>query len=235
MELLGLTLSTANLNPKEIGGTASARQFNSGFQALIESADILEARKSDMNPLRRGEQELWELLKRWHNWMFDMNILRDDARSFGKFSEDFQMSISFADVKPMESEKEVLEIIDKAIPSSARQRGGHSGKRTFQAIRMEVNQELSNLKIALEKITDRLEIGGRVAIISYHSLEDKIVKDWMKKEEIDCVCPPDIPVCVCDKRARLSRVSRKPIRPKDEEISRNPRSRSAKLRVAERV
>ena len=143
-------------------------------------------------------------------------------------------------VKSREKEKirtsgQLVDIIDKAIPNSARQRGGHSGKRTFQAIRMEVNQELSNIKIALEKVIDRLETGGRVAIISYHSLEDKIVKNWMKKEELDCVCPPDIPVCVCDKEARLSRVTRKPIRPTEEELKRNPRSRSAKLRVAQRV
>jgi len=111
MELLGLLLTTANLNPKEIGGTNSARNFSSGFQALIESADILEARKMDMNPMRRGEQELWFVIAKWHNLMIDTQTLNDEARSLGKFSEDFGINIQFAEVRPLESEQERIQTV----------------------------------------------------------------------------------------------------------------------------
>jgi hypothetical protein len=103
MDLLGLLLSTADLNPKEVGGVNSARNFSSGFQALIETSDTLEAIKRDQNPLRRAEQELWQIIKAWHNYMFDANMLNEDARSFGKFSEDFSISIQYAEMKPLES------------------------------------------------------------------------------------------------------------------------------------
>lgn len=103
IELLGLLLSTSDLNPKEITGSGGGASFSSGFQALIETADTLEARKRDQSPLRRAEQELWQLIKAWHNYMFDLNILTDESRSLGKFSDNFSISIQFAEVKPLET------------------------------------------------------------------------------------------------------------------------------------
>lgn len=103
MDLLGLMLSTADLNPKEITGSNGGASFSSGFQALIETADTLEARKRDQNPLRKAEQELWQVIKRWHNYLYDQNMLSESARSLGKFSDDFGVDIQFAEVKPLES------------------------------------------------------------------------------------------------------------------------------------
>jgi hypothetical protein len=124
MDLLGLMLSTANMNPKEIGGAGSGgRSFSSGFQALIESADILEARKQDMNPMRRAEQEQWEIIKRWHNWMFDTGSLSPEMRKMGKFSDSFGVSIKFADVAPLESRpekiKEAKDMLDLGLATKA--------------------------------------------------------------------------------------------------------------------
>lgn len=107
--------------------------------------------------------------------------------------------------------------------------------RVFQALRIYVNDELGELKIFLEKSVDRLNVGGRIAIITFHSLEDRIVKDFFKEEAKDCICPPSVPVCVCNKTPRLKVLTKKPVIPSDDEISRNKRSRSAKLRVAERI
>lgn len=103
MELTGLILSTADINPKEISGSSGGASFSSGFQALIETSDTLEARKRDQNPLRRAEQQTWEIIKRWHNWMLDTDQLNPEARALGKFSDDFGVMIEFADVKPLES------------------------------------------------------------------------------------------------------------------------------------
>ncbi len=107
--------------------------------------------------------------------------------------------------------------------------------RVFQAIRIEVNDELNRLRRALEKAFECLDEGGRLAVIAYHSLEDRIVKEFIRYKELDCVCPPEFPRCVCDKVREMSAVTRKPIFPTPEEIARNPRARSARLRVAEKV
>lgn len=121
------------------------------------------------------------------------------------------------------------------MPASARRAGGHPAKRTFQALRIEVNGELDVLKSGLESAVRWLAPGGRIAVISYHSLEDRIVKDLFREYSKGCTCPPDLPVCVCGNKPILKVVTRKPVLPTEEEIQRNPRSRSAKLRVAERL
>lgn len=109
----------------------------------------------------------------------------------------------------------------------------HPATRTFQALRIAVNDELQALADALPQARDLLRSGGRLAIISFHSLEDRLVKDFFRDEARDCMCPPELPICMCDHRATLAVITRKPVRPREEEVARNPRSRSARLRVAE--
>lgn len=130
---------------------------------------------------------------------------------------------------------QLVEIIKAAIPASARRANGHPAKRTFQALRIEVNSELDVLRRGLEAAIRWLAPGGRIVVISYHSLEDRIVKDIFKQYSQGCTCPPDLPVCVCGNKPVLKVVTKKPILPTAEEIERNPRSRSAKLRVATRL
>ena len=135
----------------------------------------------------------------------------------------------------IDSTARLTEIIKAAIPASARRSGPHPAKRTFQAIRIEVNDELGHLREAVERLPDLLVSGGRIAIITFHSLEDRIVKTEFERRLDPCTCPPEFPVCVCGKVADVKRVTRKPIIPTDEETESNPRARSAKLRVLEKL
>lgn len=137
--------------------------------------------------------------------------------------------------KPVETTGELVGIIKAAIPAKARREGPHPAKRTFQAIRIEVNDELGQLKSAIDDFCDALAPGGRLCIITFHSLEDRIVKEIFNKRVNPCVCPPEFPVCVCGKVGDVKKITRKPIIPDDEEIASNPRARSAKLRVIEKL
>jgi 16S rRNA (cytosine1402-N4)-methyltransferase len=137
--------------------------------------------------------------------------------------------------KSIETTLELVEIIKNAIPAKARREGPHPAKRTFQAIRIEVNGELRILDKAIEDSVKRLNVGGRLAIITFHSLEDRIVKNKYRNLENPCTCPPQFPQCICGKISQLKVVTRKPIVPSETEILENPRSRSAKLRVAEKI
>jgi len=136
---------------------------------------------------------------------------------------------------PIETTGQLVEIIKSAIPAKARRTGPHPAKRTFQAIRIEVNAELEHLRKAVEELPDILEPGGRIAIITFHSLEDRIVKNEFDRRLNPCTCPKEFPVCVCGKVADVKKVSKKPIAPSDEELEVNPRARSAKLRVLEKI
>lgn len=136
--------------------------------------------------------------------------------------------------KNIETTGELVQIIKNAIPASARRDGPHPAKRTFQAIRIEVNDELGQLKRAVADFIDVLAPGGRLAIITFHSLEDRIVKEAFNKRANPCTCPPELPVCVCGKVADVKKITKKPVTPGDEETETNPRSRSAKLRVLEK-
>lgn len=138
-------------------------------------------------------------------------------------------------VRPLRTTGELVEVIKKAVPASARRMGPHPARRTFQALRIAVNQELEALKESLEQAVALLKPGGRLAVLSYHSLEDRIVKEFVRRAQAACVCPPGTPVCVCGKKPQLVSVTKRPRTPTGEELGRNPRSRSAKLRVAERV
>lgn len=136
--------------------------------------------------------------------------------------------------KPVETTGELNEIIKAAIPAKMRAAGGHPSKRTFQAIRIECNQELEVLKDSLDDFIEMLNPGGRICIITFHSLEDRIVKAAFRRNENPCTCPPDFPVCVCGQASRGKVITRKPILPSKEEQEVNKRSKSAKLRVFER-
>lgn len=137
--------------------------------------------------------------------------------------------------KPIETTFELVEIIKAAVPASARRNGPHPAKRTFQAIRIEVNDELGGVKRAVDDFIDVLAPKGRLAIISFHSLEDRIVKDAYSERENPCVCPPEIPICVCGKKPEIKKINKKPIVPSESQEDENPRARSAKLRVCEKL
>ncbi len=136
---------------------------------------------------------------------------------------------------PIKTTGELVNVIKKAVPKSARRDGPHPAKRTFQAIRIEVNNELGGLKTAVHDFIDVLASGGRLAIITFHSLEDRIVKTAFREKERGCTCPPECPVCLCGKQSAGKVISRKPILPTEIEIEENPRARSAKLRVFEKI
>ena len=146
-----------------------------------------------------------------------------------------QFIVKEREAKPIETTGELVDIIKKAVPKGARKDGPHPAKRTFQAIRIEVNGELEVLQRAIDDVAARLAVGGRLCIITFHSLEDRIVKEAFRKQENPCICPPQFPVCVCGKKPLGRVITRKPILPSKEELEGNPRSRSAKLRVLEGV
>jgi len=130
---------------------------------------------------------------------------------------------------------QLVSVIKAAVPKGARQDGPHPAKRTFQAIRIEVNRELEILADTVKDCADVLKCGGRIGIITFHSLEDRIIKETYQKLAKGCTCPPDFPICVCGGQSKLKIISRKPVLPGEEEILKNPRARSAKLRIAEGV
>ena len=136
-------------------------------------------------------------------------------------------------VKPVETTAELSEIIRASIPMKFQKKSGHPAKRTFQAIRIELNRELDVLRDSLDDMIDLLNPGGRLCIITFHSLEDRIVKSAFRKNENPCTCPPDFPVCVCGKKSKGSIITMKPILPSEEELEYNSRSKSAKLRIFE--
>ncbi|URZ00893.1 16S rRNA (cytosine(1402)-N(4))-methyltransferase RsmH [Clostridium felsineum] len=136
---------------------------------------------------------------------------------------------------PINTTFELVEIIKAAIPAKFRRQGPHPAKRTFQAIRIEVNHELQILNKTIEDAVDKLEDGGRICIITFHSLEDRIIKNKYRELQDPCICPKDIPMCVCGKKPKIKIITRKPIEASSAELEYNPRSRSAKLRVAKKI
>ena len=167
-----------------------------------------------------GEMELYRVIRDYGEDKFAKNIARHIVSARGKGS--------------IETTGQLAEIIRAAIPMKYQKKSGHPAKRTFQAIRIELNRELEVLRDSLDMMIDLLNPRGRLCIITFHSLEDRIVKSAFKKNENPCTCPADFPVCVCGKISKGSIITRKPILPSDGEIETNSRSKSAKLRIFER-
>ena len=167
-----------------------------------------------------SESELFHIIKNYGEDRFAKNIAKHIVRARQE--------------KEIETTGELIEIIKAAIPAKVRATGGHPAKRTFQAIRIELNKELEVLENSIDKMTDLLAPGGRLSIITFHSLEDRIVKNRFRINENPCTCPPDFPVCMCGKKSKGRVVTCKPILPSEEELSENKRSKSAKLRVFEK-
>lgn len=160
-------------------------------------------------------------------------IIRDYGED--KFAKNIAKHIvSARSEKPLETTGELIQVIKAAIPMKVRAVGGHPAKRTFQAIRIELNRELDVLKDSLGDMIDLLDDGGRIAVITFHSLEDRIVKNIFKENEDPCICPKEFPVCVCGRKSKGKVITRKPIVPSEEELLENKRSKSSKLRVFER-
>lgn len=143
--------------------------------------------------------------------------------------------VEFRNNSPIETTLELVEIIKSGLPAKEKFKGSHPAKKTFQALRIEVNGELSELDTVLNDMVKALNKGGRLAVITFHSLEDRIVKQTFKELTLNCICPPDFPVCVCDHRATIKLINKKPIEASEKETKENTRSRSAKLRVIEKI
>lgn len=161
------------------------------------------------------------------------HIIRDYGED--KFAKNIAKHICIEREKaPIETTGQLNDIIKAAIPAKMREKGGHPSKRTYQAIRIALNRELDVLRDSLDGFIDFLNPGGRLCVITFHSLEDRITKNNFRKNENPCTCPPDFPVCVCGNVSKGKVITRKPILPSDKELEENKRSQSAKLRVFER-
>ena len=187
----------------------------------------------DMRMDRRGELDAFTVVN-----TYSFEALKKVIYNYGE--ERFAPKIASAIVNRREKELikttgELVDIIKSAIPAAAREGGHHPAKRTFQAIRIEVNGELDAIEPAIRSATELLSPGGRIAIITFHSLEDRIVKQTYADLAKGCDCPKSLPICVCGKKPLVDVITRKPILPSAEEVESNPRSRSAKLRVAEKI
>ena len=188
----------------------------------------LDMRMDDRNPVTAADivngysvQELARVIREYGEDRFAQNIAKHICMEREK--------------SPIETTTQLAEIIKQAIPMKMRVTGGHPAKRTFQAIRIELNRELTVLKDSIGTMTDLLNPGGRICIITFHSLEDRIVKEAYRKAENPCTCPPNFPVCVCGNKSKGKVITRKPILPGEAELTGNRRSESAKLRVFERA
>ncbi|MEE3393530.1 MAG: 16S rRNA (cytosine(1402)-N(4))-methyltransferase RsmH [Lachnospiraceae bacterium] len=205
----------------------SSYQFNNGERGFSYRFDApLDMRMDQRNPLTAetvvntySQKELFHIIRDYGEESFAENIAKH--------------IVMRREESPIRTTGELAEIISQSIPMKIRKKGGHPAKKTFQAIRIEVNKELDVLSESIDSLEALLNPGGRLLIITFHSLEDRIVKRAFKKLEDPCICPPDLPVCVCGRKSHGKMITRKPVLPSEEEIERNPRSRSAKLRVFE--
>ncbi len=192
-----------------------------GFSFMTDAP--LDMRFDPRNPVRAEdlvnnltEKELADLLYR-----------------YGEERHSRQIARTIVEARPVHTTKELAKLVGRVV------RGGrrdiHPATRTFQALRIAVNRELDSLEAVLPQAVEGLSTGGRLAVIAFHSLEDRIVKHFFRQESQDCICPPRQPICTCDHKATIIEITRRPIRPQEDEIQRNPRARSARLRIAEKV
>jgi len=212
--VLDLGVSSYQLDHAERG---FSYQYDAGLDMRMDTRQSMSAREI-VNTY--SETELYRVIRDYGEEQFAKNI----AKHIVNARRD----------KPIETTGELNEIIKAAIPAKMRQEGGHPSKRTFQAIRIECNRELEVLKSSLGDFIGMLNPGGRLCIITFHSLEDRIVKSAFRENESPCICPPGFPVCTCGRVSKGKVITRKPILPSEEEIAENRRAKSAKLRVFER-
>lgn len=213
--LLDLGVSSHQLDTLERG--FSYRDENAPLDMRMDTRQALTAKDILMT---YSEEELARILREYGEERFAKNIARN--------------IVSFRESNTFETTGQLNEIIRKSIPAKNRNSGGHPSKRTFQAIRIELNKELDVLKTSLSDMIGLLAPGGRICVITFHSLEDRIVKTIFKEKENPCTCPPNFPVCVCGKVPEGRMLTKKPILPSEEELNENSRSKSAKLRVFEK-
>ena len=214
--VLDLGVSSFQLDTPERGFTY--RDENAPLDMRMDDRQSLTA-KDIVNGY--SEMDLYRIIRDYGEDKFAKNIAKHIVQERAK--------------KPIETTGELTEIIRASIPMKVQVTGGHPAKRTFQAIRIELNKELEVLQNNLDDMIDLLNPGGRICIITFHSLEDRIVKTNFKRNENPCTCPSDFPVCVCGKKSKGKVVTRKPSLPSEEELEVNSRSKRAKLRVFERV
>ena len=214
--VLDLGVSSFQLDTPERGFTY--RDENAPLDMRMDDRQSLTA-KDIVNGY--SEMDLYRIIRDYGEDKFAKNIAKHIVQERAE--------------KPIETTGELTEIIRASIPMKVQVTGGHPAKRTFQAIRIELNKELEVLQNNLDDMIDLLNPGGRICIITFHSLEDRIVKTNFKRNENPCTCPSDFPVCVCGKKSKGKVVTRKPILPSEEGLEVNSRSKSAKLRVFERV
>ncbi len=212
--LLDLGVSSYQLDNAERG---FSYKYDSPLDMRMDQRQSLSA-KDIVNEY--SEMELFRVIRDYGEDLFAKNIARHIVMN--------------REQKAIETTGELNEIIKAAIPAKMRANGSHPSKRTFQAIRIECNRELEVLKQALEEMIDLLAPEGRLSIITFHSLEDRIVKSMFRRNESPCICPPHFPVCVCGLQSRGRVITKKPILPSPEEMAENSRSKSAKLRVFEK-
>lgn len=213
--LLDLGVSSYQLDTLERG---FSYKYDTPLDMRMDTRQSLSA-KEIVNGY--SEQELFRIIRDYGEDKFAKNIAKHIIRA----RQD----------KPIATTGELNGIIKAAIPAKMRQSGGHPSKKTFQAIRIACNRELEVLQDSLDTFIELLNPGGRLCIITFHSLEDRIVKSLFRKNENPCTCPPDFPVCVCGKLPKGKVITKKPILPGEEELAENKRSKSAKLRVFERI
>lgn len=224
----------ANLSVDKVDGIlldigVSSYQLDNAERGFTYKVDApLDMRMDKSNPMTAkdivngySEMELFRVIRDYGEDKFAKNIAKHIVMARNK--------------KQIETTGELIEAIRAAIPAKIQAAGGHPAKKTFQAIRIELNRELEVLEDSIDTMIDHLNDRGRLSIITFHSLEDRIVKNKFRENENPCICPKNFPVCVCGKKSKGKVVTRKPIVPSDEEISENKRSKSSKLRTFERI
>ena len=206
-----------------IGIDQDADAIRAAGERLAPFKDKVTIVRSNYQNIVNGysEMELFHIIRDYGEDNFAKNIAKHIVKARAE--------------KPIETTGELSEIIKAAIPAKVRATGGHPAKRTFQAIRIELNHELDVLENSIDTMIRLLNPEGRLSIITFHSLEDRIVKTRFRTNENPCICPPDFPVCVCGRKSMGKVITRKPILPSKEELEENSRSKSAKLRVFERA
>lgn len=214
--LLDLGISSPQLDHRERG---FSYQQDAPLDMRMNQQSAMDSAADLVN--RRSEEELADIIFRYGEERWAKRIAQFICRRRQE--------------SPIESTGDLVGVIKAAIPKKARENGHHPAKKTFQALRIAVNDELNIIAPTMETAAEYLSPGGRLAVISFHSLEDRIVKETMKYLSKECICPPNQIVCTCDKKQLIHILTKKPILPGEDELEQNPRARSAKLRVGERV